>query len=795
MLVDDFGVDRRLAIALASVTGGHHGVMIGAGEIQRADPSAVGRGPWSDARERMSRMLADVIGVGGHPGPQSLPPAAAMVVGGFISVADWIGSNAEFFPFAGGALDDGAAFPDDYAADARTRADRALERLGWTGWRPTDAPMTFESLFPGLSDPRPVQKAVVQVLRDVQPPAVVVVEAPTGEGKTEAAFYAIEHFGGPEGAKGAYLALPTQATSNQMFVRFQEMLARRHPAGFVNLQLLHGHASLSEEFGLLLSQGEGLLALRQVYDDTEPSGVAAAEWFTHRKRGLLAPFGVGTIDQALLGALRARHVFVRLFGLARKTVVVDEAHAYDTYMSSILERLLEWLGAMESPVVILSATLPAQRRQALLRAYAKGAGIAEPDVPLVSYPRLTFVSRAGAGAVSVPASALNTRKLALEWLDPPGAQGANEVLAARLSAALVDGGCAAVVCNTVARAQRVYQALRQTVGQGSEVELGLLHARFPFADRDRREKRAVERFGREGGRESRPHRAVLVATQVIEQSLDVDFDLLVTDLAPVDLVLQRMGRLHRHHRQRPRALARPTVWIRGPQTAPEFDAPAFDAADTTVYDEHILLRTWLALRGLSEVRVPDDLERLIEEVYDAREAPADRPPSIGPRWEQTRRRLDQERAKDAAEAENRWVGRPHSAKPVWQIADDPNRDEDEAPDLHPAHLALTRLAGPSVAVVCLREGPRLGPDGAVLDLGTRPDATGVRALLEQSLKITMWGLVQELLAQQPPWGWRRSPLLRHHRALVFDASGQVVVGRWRLRLDPDLGLVVEREGG
>src|SRR5207248_9773559 len=108
--------------------------------------------------------------------------------------------------------------------------------------------------------------------------------------------------------------------------------------------------------------------------DGAPAGVVAAEWFTHRKRGLLAPFGVGTVDQVLLAVLQTRHVFVRLFGLAHKTVVVDEVHAYDAYMTTLLERLLEWLGALEAPVVLLSATLPRERRDRLARAYGNGLG-------------------------------------------------------------------------------------------------------------------------------------------------------------------------------------------------------------------------------------------------------------------------------------------------------------------------------------------------------------------------------------------------------------------------------------
>src|SRR5207248_6281763 len=109
-----------------------------------------------------------------------------------------------------------------------------------------------------------------------------------------------------------------------------------------------------------------------VYDEEKrPSAVVAEEWFArNKKQALLAPFGVGTIDQALLAVLQTRHVFVRLFGLAGKCVVLDEVHAYDAYMTTLMERLLRWLAALGCPVMLLSATLPRDKRVKLLRAYA-----------------------------------------------------------------------------------------------------------------------------------------------------------------------------------------------------------------------------------------------------------------------------------------------------------------------------------------------------------------------------------------------------------------------------------------
>ena len=199
---------------------------------------------------------------------------------------------------------------------------------------------------------------------------MVIIEAPMGEGKTEAAMYLADRWASTYGVDGMYFALPTQATSSQMFSRIRSFLEGRYKGETVQMQLLYGHASLSAEFQRMRRDSHRVLSPR--YGDAEDVGqsgeVIAADWFTCRKRGLLSPFGVGTIDQALLAVLRTGHFFVRLFGLSQKTVVIDEAHAYDVYMTTLLERLLEWLGALGSPVVLLSATLPRNRRQALLSA-------------------------------------------------------------------------------------------------------------------------------------------------------------------------------------------------------------------------------------------------------------------------------------------------------------------------------------------------------------------------------------------------------------------------------------------
>lgn len=789
------GLPEAVLKRLAAVIGGHHGLIPRSIDVRNAE-RAIGRderhGEWAESRRVLAARL--LLGAAGAAPPRSLDPTTAIWLAGFVSVADWIGSNTEFFPFA---VQDPDHPPADllagYERTAADRAARALHRLGWTAWPAPTAPRSFVGLFPKLA-PNPMQAAVAALGETTAAPALVVIEAPMGEGKTEAAFTLVDRWGAA-GRRGAYVALPTRATSDQMFGRVREFLSSRYPADIadiVSIQLLHGLASLSGEFAELRRNSDRLFAPGEVYaDDGEPvaGGIVAAEWFTHRKRGLLAPFGVGTVDQILLAVLQTRHGFVRLFGLAGKTVVVDEVHAYDAYMSTLLERLLEWLAALGSPVVLLSATLPTARRDALLTAYARGLGLPEPTHPssagdAPTYPRLSWVGAAGGGRQAVPASGRSRKEVRVVWV--PGDDAA---LARRLQAVLADGGCAGIVCNTVVRAQDLYRALRPFFpdrADDGDAELDLLHARYLFEDREARERRTLRRFGKaeamvDGAPVRRPRRAVLVATQIIEQSLDLDFDLLVTDPAPADLVLQRIGRLHRHPGRDRHGLGEPEVWIRQPLT--EAGVPRFDRGTAAVYDGHVLLRSWLALQDRPAIRVPADVAPLVEAVYDDdRPCPADVSPPVRESWETTRRELVARRERDEAKANAFRILSPRHPS----LFEDFNRElAEDDPSIHHSLQALTRLGDRSVSVVCLGPEERAG-----LLLSEVPDIAGTWALLRRSVALADRRIVGDLEALKVPSGWRRSALLRHHRLLELDAEGGCRVGNHRLEWNNDLGIVV-----
>ncbi|MGH2532270.1 MAG: CRISPR-associated helicase Cas3' [Thermomicrobiales bacterium] len=801
-----FGLAPHLATRVAAVVGGHHGTFPPTDAVERASrKDAAGGSVWREARADLMDRLAKTLEPAAPPTGE-MDNARSMWLAGLVSIADWIGSDETFFPYAAdgegnlGFTDLGA-----YGKEAARQAEEALDQLRWTAWPTTTPRRRFGELFPWIDEPRPVQTRVETLAMELSGPSLVILEVPMGEGKTEAAMYLADEGNAVHGLRGHYFALPTQATSDQVFGRVRDFLSQRYPREVVNVQLLHGHAALSAEFDILRAESARLLEPTEVYgeDGNAFSGVVAGEWFTHRKRGLLAPFGVGTIDQALLAVLQTKHLFVRMFGLANKTVIVDEVHAYDAYMSTLLERLLAWLGALGTSVVLLSATLPGSRRQRLLAAYAEGRGLNRLVVPTARYPRVAWLSDAGAGAETVATSGQARRTVRLAWIDEGEDAAAEEidVLGKQLQAALADGGCAAVICNTVRRAQETYRGLCRFFAAD---ELDLLHARFPFEDREAREQQALVRFGKTGGQVTtiegerpvrRPERAVLVATQIIEQSLDLDFDLMVTDLAPVDLVLQRTGRLHRHERDRPPRLEAPTLWVRGP--ARQRAAVVFDPGSARVYDEHVLLRSWLALRDRDQIGVPDDIEDLIEWVYDDdRPCPADSDDALPRRWAETQ--LHQREAIEAErrQAQDRWVKRPDFDGPLWRMTGEARAED--APDLHAAHQALTRLAEPSVDLVVLygsEERPCLDAgEQEPVRLGHVPSVADGKRLLRRSVRVSDRLLVYALREREVPSGWRRSSLLCRHRAVVLDHAGGQDVGKYRLSLEEDIGLVITARG-
>ena len=580
----DKGLAQRSASQLAAVIGGHHGDWITTSEMRDALP---GKGKWRAAQDELLATLEAQLPVASFalPTDSGAFNAFAAFVAGFVSVCDWIGSSEQYFPFEERILDH-----KEYFERSREHAHAALHELGWARWTPDKREPAFENVFD--FSPNPMQRAGLDALSPGQEaPRLILVEYLTGGGKTELALHIADMLINRHGLGGCYIAMPTQATSNQMHQRVGQYLEQRYPQDSIQLRLIHGGAEqVVDQRMPARPQREG-----------DESAEAFADWFQNRKRALLAPFGVGTIDQAMLSVLQARHHFVRQFALSKKVVIFDEIHSYDTYMNVIIERLFNWLGALGTPMILLSATLSRQNRRELL--LAAGANDFEGALEQ-PYPRLTVVAQDG----SVRAHCLPpppSRSLQIERI-PPDEGSLLDAIRPHYEA----GGCIAVVCNTVDESIALARCLRAAEGIDAG-DVWLFHARFPPAWRAEIEADVLRAFGKD---RERPERKILVATQIIEQSLDLDFDLMVSRTAPIDLLIQRVGRLHRHDRaDRPPHLKDATLLWRQPEIG-STGTPDF-GVDAAIYARYFLLKTWLRLRDMSVLRTPDDIDELMDFVY------------------------------------------------------------------------------------------------------------------------------------------------------------------------------------
>lgn len=768
---------HQLARRLAMVVGGHHGFFPSQAEIDALHDGLCGTNAGSDWQlQRFSQtifeQLQEFVGLTTVDLPSHCDNAAAMILAGLTTVSDWVASNPDEktgFPYA-----NNEPF-DAYAAGLATKAENALKAIGWTKIS-GGKPLRFTELFPQITTPRPLQDTAIVLSHSLTPPCLILVEASMGEGKTEAALYLADYLQHQSSAGGFYIGLPTQATSNAMWQRVRDFLGQRYPQETINLTLSHSAAALSKEYQ------QTVCRLDQVYDEDEQNSggrVGAGEWHTARKRSLLSPYGVGTVDQGLMGVVRSKHQFVRLFGLAGRTVILDEIHAYDLYTSTLLERFLEWLAVLGSPVIALSATLPMSTRRLLVNAYAKGCGQTEVDLPQTNYPRITAFSGGAAEVKSFAASDHVTRSLNLHWVD-------DAKWGVALQEKLTDGGCAAVICSTVGRAQEVFQRLQS---QFEEEELGLFHGRFLYVDRERIENSCLEMFGKSS--QNRPKRYVLVATQVIEQSLDVDFDLMISDLAPIDLLLQRSGRLHRHTRdKRPAKLSTPNLWVVSPMMDQAGKAQFVETG--VIYNRHILLRSWLALRDKTVVQLPAETDDLIESVYHL-DAPI--PESLEAvhqqDWENSLADYQVgETSQKIAQANAVKLPPPLAESQPADFTRKWEEDDDNA------IAKVTRLGEPTVTTIFLQQTPNglvLPGTDQNIDLGQSPNLATIRGLLGHSTRISKRGLVQVLTAQSRPPTWT-SALLRYCRYVVVDGLGKAQVGDWEIELDPLRGVVIKKAG-
>lgn len=813
----DRGIARNVARSLADIVDAHHGIPSRRNAQRRADEIL---SEYPTAWTRIHTELLDLIAVDGDIDEvlphlrQPLDGPTQTLITGLVIMADWIASGAEFFPMSPTGM---AART---AAEQLERVRIGFDAVGLTPpWKPAGslrsrtahdlrAHMRQRFGWPDVREPRPVQEAVADLGAGLDGPSMLIIEAPTGEGKTEAALVAAELLSEVSGAGGALFAAPTMSTANGLFDRVTRWAARSTSAGEVqSMYLAHSKNRLNRSFGRLHFQG--ISADQQA----EHGDVLAASWLSGRKKGLLSSFTVATVDQVLLMALQGKHSMLRHIALAGKVVIIDEVHAFDAYMSNYLHRALRWLGHYGASVVLLSATLPLTQKKELVSAYQPlrrrlGPGAGTTGIPPLShdpvtgpvgtaYPLITCVTADSVREVTVDGRPDDLH--AHVEIIPDDL----EELLARLKSTLAGGGCALVLCNTVARAQNAYARLTDL--WPDEVELH--HAAFTAHDRAHKETALMTKLGPAAHRgNGRPERLIVVATQVAEQSLDIDVDLLITDIAPADLLIQRIGRLHRHARpveDRPEGLRSAQVLVRGVLT--EDPVPSFDSGASAIYGDRLLISTLALLqkevlpRGF---RRPSDVPGLVQAAY------GDAPP-IPAEWSQT--------WTEAVTASKRTLDRAHARSQTFMFPEPSraeslqdlfaSRDHDDATDQgEAAGLAQVRDSDPTVEVI-----PIVVSDAVYSPLPWMPGADSelfpdmppperlARTLAESTVRLPSrltrstksFDDVVSFLEVSTPKAWQESPMLKGQLALPLDESLRILLGGRRLAYSHDLGLMDE----
>jgi CRISPR-associated endonuclease/helicase Cas3 len=530
---------------------------------------------------------------------------------GFTTLCDWIGSDERFF-----RPEVELHEPVDryFQQIALPRAERAVQSSGILGASPTPQ-SSFHDLFPDIQTPSPLQSFAQEILADDQP-IMLIFEDMTGSGKTEAASTAASRLMASGAGQSLYWALPTMATANAMY----ERMAYCYQRLFVedsrpSLVLSHSARHLMDTF----QQSIGLEDIPVHESNTfEVSGQAqCSAWLAdNKKKAFWSAVGVGTVDQALLSVLPSNHQALRLMGLTRGILVVDEVHAFDPYVHKLLCALLTFQAAMGGSAVLLSATLPQKTRQELVDAFIRGYGGMEQDVTEDDFPLVTRVSPEFSAEFPVPIRPGTERSMQFKLVSDE-----SDVMKSLIQASR-SGACACWIRNSVDDALDAFQRLKDffSFEQGlDENNVLLFHARFAMGERIDLENMVLEHFGKQSGVKDRQGK-ILIATQVVEQSLDLDFDLLITDLAPIDLILQRIGREHRHaHHVRPEGFADPLCIVFTPYPTHECESnwfAGFFPRAKLIYPNHGQL--WQTAKFIQDnpvLHFPDDSRRTIEAVY------------------------------------------------------------------------------------------------------------------------------------------------------------------------------------
>ncbi|MDR1134576.1 MAG: CRISPR-associated helicase Cas3' [Clostridiales Family XIII bacterium] len=766
LILEKYGIDRSVAVVL----GGHHGKFPSkksADTVGNAYKELLGfdSEQWRTAQRELYCYALELSGIDESALKQvKLSHAQQMIYTGIVIMSDWIASG-----------DGDVKLP---------------ERWDIVDVDFDNTPYDFDFKFGFTASV--VQSMVIDALVDSVKPGIMVIEAPMGSGKTEAALAGAEIMASKTNRSGVYFGLPTQATADGIFSRFTQWIDKVSDHKPHSIFLAHGKSAYNRNYA----------EFRQ-YDvnaeDDSNGSVYVNDWTNGRKKGLLADFTVGTIDQLLMCALKQKHVALRHLGFANKVVIIDEVHAYDAYMDSYLYKALRWLGEYNVPVIVLSATLPPATRQKLIEGYL-GKGVSEqvtegqgfrshkvtlppPDwarsgaYPLITYTDDTVVKQLYPAADPKRAAKVNIERFGDTDIE----------ICEKLEDVLADGGCAGVIVNTVAKAQKLANELSERFGHEY---VRLLHSAFISIDRTEKEAELLNLLGPPDSVE-RPHKLIVVGTQVIEQSLDIDFDVLFTEICPIDLLIQRIGRLHRHKRAvRPAGLTLPKCYVMG--------CDKFDSGSAAIYGEYMLMVTKYLLPD--SLYLPDNIAPLVGAAYGESVEPPDCERELfGAAKEKHKARIE-EKETSACEFQLR---EPNQGRSDLTGALD--YDKKDSSDKNGESTVRDGENSVEAIILQLTKGKyRLLPwvdEGKIIPADSVPDSYMAFTLAGCKIKLPMFSKIwniDETIKELEGKGahlaraWRDSHWLNGELFLVLDGESKASLCGETIKYDKHTGLTVEK---
>lgn len=696
-----------------------------------------------------------------------------VILSGLLIMADWIASNTYYFPL----------IPVDECGSAEVypaRITDAWDKLSLTeNWAPLCFAMDHSSFYQRFGFyVNEVQNLMLEAVLSSSRPGVYILEARMGSGKTEAALAAAEVLAARFGAGGLFFALPTQATANGIFGRLESWALEQaeNDCAVHGIRLAHGMAEMNDQYSSLF---HGTAYLQ---DEEGAAGLVVHPWFTGKKQALLSDFVIGTVDQLLMAALRQKFVMLRHLGLAGKVVIIDECHAYDAYMNQYLDRALTWLGEYKVPVVLLSATLPEKRRAELIEAYLDGKVSCEVPEWRTNrgYPLLTWTDGNEIKQATVPGKEKNREVMIERCRD--------EDMEHILSRELQGGGCAGIIVNTVARAQNIAFQLRKAL---PDCRIIVFHSRFVAMDRAEIEKELQALLGKTSTSEQRDG-LIVIGTQVLEQSLDIDFDVMITDLCPMDLLLQRIGRLQRHGwRRRPKELSAAKCYVLGAMQE------ALEPGAKEVYGEWLLLHTRDLLR--KTLVLPEDIPNLVQEAYREREEDKNCSKQYKEAWKEFNKKRE---AKEKNAEEYRLMGPIHS-KYITTMDDMLNTPKDAENGEAAVRDGVSAL---EVLVMMLRNDGTVHflpwiDQGEEIPMDRVPDQDICRKIARQRLRLpAMFSYrAREIISQLETNGgflreWYNSGLLKGELFLLLGEDLKCNLCGANLFYSREFGLQYEKEG-